>query len=831
MNGLGDVAFGGLVVADDRYRVFIAPQGSTPTDPLTTEQGVGTATDEFVVDDVEINGARQVAYTVSRLVGGDVETTIRRSTGTTTVDFDTASTADTFSGPFISVGRPAMNASGRVVHVGNDGASFVSSLAEHVGPDVVTGLSSLGLRPRLADDGTTVTDIAVERRCTEHPERTCSAPEAAADQFFDTAIVAGDGVQALASFTIAEQRIDGWGGLSDPDISPSGDAIVFTGERNGLVGTFLALRDPATGWQEPLAIAGPAAGTSAIADVEGSRPNVTQVSRGAAGPVDDLFVVVMVGRASPTGALGAHALRLIVDATPDPAVPFAVSIEGSDPVIEVGDDVLGSTVDSVVLADSVAAATAPTHVFDHWVAVHVRLADGRNAIVRARSLAPPIPPVVALSAPVAAPQGFRAAGLSSPVSPAAALLAAPVAPALLAADLVVLPGPHVAAVTVDDDTPTARVPTRVTNRSRTLDGTAASAVLDETGGGALKVLANPLLLGPDESTTLELPDTGTPNFAIGAPVTAGGDANDVSFSFAVEKGANRPPTGSLTGAPYTILDGEGLSLPVVTADPDGDSRSVTWDLDADGAYDDGTFSLNLTGTQVAALICGGSCVLDTPYPIAARVLDARGLDTILTSTVTITSPGVDRPPGATHPRQDQPGPVRHRVRRPLRQHRESFRTRLDHHREPARGLVDEPVEHDHDRHGRLRADQRPCRRGRRVVHVRHRRPARRRGMASAGHGRHAVRSDPTLHHADRRDHRRRLRHADQWRDGHDDVRSSPHRPHRGRRQIPDGLPGPRPRAVARFRARTHLELAGVGRGLRRARPCRHSPSSATGRPN
>jgi len=126
VNGLGDVAFGGLVVADDRYRVFIAPQGSTPTDPLTTEQGIGTATDEFVVDDVEINDARQVVYTVSRLVGGDVETTIRRSTGTTTVDFDTASTADAFAGPFISVGRPTMNAYGRVVHVGNDSDSFVS---------------------------------------------------------------------------------------------------------------------------------------------------------------------------------------------------------------------------------------------------------------------------------------------------------------------------------------------------------------------------------------------------------------------------------------------------------------------------------------------------------------------------------------------------------------------------------------------------------------------------------------------------------------------------------------------------------------------------------
>ncbi len=640
VNGVGDVAFGALTSDEDHYSVYVASDLSAATDPLTALAVPGTATGEFIVDDVELNNAGQVVYTAYGVVGGDPETTIRRTTSTETVTLDTGSTATSFTGPFVEVGRPTMNASGRVIHVGDDG-SFGSTLAEGLGQQVVTGLSNLGLRPRLADDGTTVTDVAVERRCSEHPERSCSAPEAAADRFFDAAIVAGDGVQALGSFTLAEQRTAGWGGLSDPDISPTGDAVVFAGERGGAKGAFIALRDPATGWREPIAIAGPASASSPIVDLEDSRPNIAQFSGGAAGPVDDRFVAVFVGRSAPGGALGVYAVRLVVTATGNPAAPFAVSVEATDRVIEVGEFVQGSPVDSLVLADGIAAATAPTFPFDHWIAVHVRLGDGRNAILRARSL-DPSGIVSPLTAPVAAPQGFRAARLSPPAPKrsfsAPALLTAPVAPAQLAADLVVLPGPHVAAVTVDDDTPVARVPTRVTNRSRSLDGTATSAVLDEIWS-SLTVLSNPVLLGPDESTTLELPDVGAPGFAIGAPVTAGAWANDVTFSFAVQKGANRPPTGTLTGAPYVILSGEGLSLAATTADPDGDSRTVAWDLDADGAFDDGTFSLTLTGAQVATIICGGTCALDTPYPIAARVLDARGLDTVLTTTVTITSPG------------------------------------------------------------------------------------------------------------------------------------------------------------------------------------------------
>jgi glucose/arabinose dehydrogenase len=88
---------------------------------------------------------------------------------------------------------------------------------------------------------------------------------------------------------------------------------------------------------------------------------------------------------------------------------------------------------------------------------------------------------------------------------------------------------------------------------------------------------------------------------------------------------NRPPVAVATAAPTTgaapltvTFDGTGSS------DPDGDTLSYAWDLDADGAYDDST-ATRPTWTYTAS----GS------YAAKLRVTDPGGLSATATVTVTV----------------------------------------------------------------------------------------------------------------------------------------------------------------------------------------------------
>jgi PKD domain-containing protein len=51
---------------------------------------------------------------------------------------------------------------------------------------------------------------------------------------------------------------------------------------------------------------------------------------------------------------------------------------------------------------------------------------------------------------------------------------------------------------------------------------------------------------------------------------------------------NRAPVASFTYAPATPLTGERIVLSSISADPDGPIVGQSWDLDGDGAFDDGT---------------------------------------------------------------------------------------------------------------------------------------------------------------------------------------------------------------------------------------------------
>ncbi len=208
-----------------------------------------------------------------------------------------------------------------------------------------------------------------------------------------------------------------------------------------------------------------------------------------------------------------------------------------------------------------------------------------------------------------------------------------------------LDGPHVAAVTVDDDEPTARTSTRVVNRSRSLDGTPAWGLLDQIPSSSdAMVLDTPSYLAPDEAALIEVPDVGNspsrnPTFAIGSPLVSDLDANNVRFSFDIRPGENRPPTGTIVGGPYRALPGQSVMIRALGEDPDFETVTYTWDLDGDGEFDDhGSIARNLTPAEIDSIVCGGSCELGRAYPIAVRILDARGLASTVSSSITVFPP-------------------------------------------------------------------------------------------------------------------------------------------------------------------------------------------------
>ncbi len=383
VNANGDVAFGGLQREDDRYRVFIAPPtGVVPTDPLSVDRGTGTEANMFLEGELQMNDAGQVAYqTIQSLGTFDLESTVRRSSGVTTEILGLGTSDEVRGERFVGVDLPTIDASGRVVFVGTEsgGQQF---LAERVADAVVTGGGTFGARPRLADDGTTVTTAWVTRDCAEYPERGCTAFEEI-DGFLDRILIVGEGVQAGPRFAVAEQRIDDWGLLSEPDISATGDVIAFVGDRGTRRGAFVSVRLPNGSYTDPLPIAGPAALDAAgITALEFDRPTVVQIADGPDGPDGDQVLMVVRGSGTrPDGSASTAEGVWVVRAelVAGPGATFGVTGARSDLVVEVGDALLGSQVTSLRLADSLAAAAAPLFLGDHWVAVHARTADGRNA--------------------------------------------------------------------------------------------------------------------------------------------------------------------------------------------------------------------------------------------------------------------------------------------------------------------------------------------------------------------------------------------------------------------------------------------------------------------
>jgi hypothetical protein len=97
---------------------------------------------------------------------------------------------------------------------------------------------------------------------------------------------------------------------------------------------------------------------------------------------------------------------------------------------------------------------------------------------------------------------------------------------------------------------------------------------------------------------------------------------------------NRPPIATFTYAPLAPLSGDRVVLTSISADPDGPIAAQAWDLDGDGAFDDGAGP-----TAQWSFPSAGN------FPVRLLVTDTDGESTIAAVTVTV----LERPPEPISP--------------------------------------------------------------------------------------------------------------------------------------------------------------------------------------
>ena len=90
---------------------------------------------------------------------------------------------------------------------------------------------------------------------------------------------------------------------------------------------------------------------------------------------------------------------------------------------------------------------------------------------------------------------------------------------------------------------------------------------------------------------------------------------------------NRPPVAAFTYAPGTPASGDSVVLTSFSADPDGPLVSQAWDLDGDGAFDDGQGS-----TASVAFPKAGD------YPVRLLVADRDGATSVALHAIHVSAP-------------------------------------------------------------------------------------------------------------------------------------------------------------------------------------------------
>lgn len=90
---------------------------------------------------------------------------------------------------------------------------------------------------------------------------------------------------------------------------------------------------------------------------------------------------------------------------------------------------------------------------------------------------------------------------------------------------------------------------------------------------------------------------------------------------------NRAPVAAFTYAPGAPMSGDSIVLTSFSADPDGPLVSQAWDLDGDGAFDDGTGS-----TASVSFPAAGE------YPVKLLVTDRDGAASLAVRAISVHAP-------------------------------------------------------------------------------------------------------------------------------------------------------------------------------------------------
>ncbi len=180
------------------------------------------------------------------------------------------------------------------------------------------------------------------------------------------------------------------------------------------------------------------------------------------------------------------------------------------------------------------------------------------------------------------------------------------------------PGSVSASFAVEPSSPLSLQPVtfRSTSTSTATKVTIAAQSWDLDGDGAFEVANAPLV-------TRSFPRSGA--YPVRLRVTdSRGRQFDAATSVHV---GNRPPVAAIAQVPQAPVTNDQVTFFSTSTDPDGSIASYGWDLDADGAYDDGAGALAARSFNVPGA-----------YPVALSVVDDQGAFGVASTIVSVGAP-------------------------------------------------------------------------------------------------------------------------------------------------------------------------------------------------